>query len=140
MRTAPAPVLGSFTPRFPVTRSWCAGGPAARQDRTRVRRVRRRDLPLVPSAQKRDAQWLVEYGLAVMTTAVKAIYENGVFNPKEPVNLQERTEVEVLVPTQATSDDDPTGWAVQALIGFIDDAPADMAEHHDHYLHGRPRE
>ena len=56
------------------------------------------------------------------------------------MNLQERTEVEVLVPTQATSDDDPTGWAaVQALIGFID-APADMAEHHDHYLHGRPRE
>ena len=54
-----------------------------------------------------------------MTTAVKAIYENGVFNPKEQVNLQERTEVEVLVPTQATSDDDPTGWAaVQALIGL----------------------
>ena len=76
-----------------------------------------------------------------MTTAEKAIYENGVFNPKEPLNLQERTEVEVLVPTQATSDEDPTGWAAaQALIGFTDDAPADMAEHHDHYLHGRPRE
>ncbi len=26
-----------------------------------------------------------------------------------------------------------------ALIGFIDDAPADMAEHHDDYLYGRPR-
>ena len=47
------------------------------------------------------------------------------------VGLQERTEVEVLVPTQARSDDDPTGWAAaQSLIGFIDDAPADMAEHH----------
>jgi predicted DNA-binding antitoxin AbrB/MazE fold protein len=76
-----------------------------------------------------------------MTTAAKAIYENGVFKPKEPVNLQERTEVEVLVPTQASSDDDLTGWAAaQALIGFIDDAPADMAERHDHYLYGRPRE
>ena len=76
-----------------------------------------------------------------MTTAVKAIYENGVFKPTEPVNLQERTEVEVLVPTQASSDGDPTGWAAaQALIGFIDDAPADMAEHHDHYLYGRSRE
>jgi len=76
-----------------------------------------------------------------MTTAVKAIYEDGVFKPTEPVNLQERTEVEVLVPTQAASDDDPTGWAAaQALIGFIDDAPADMAEHHDQYLYGRPPE
>jgi Protein of unknown function DUF104 len=98
-------------------------------------------LPLVSSDQERAAQWLVEYRLAAMTTTVKAIYENGVFKPKEPVNLQERTEVEVLVPTQATSDDDPTGWAApQALIGFIDDAPAEMAEHHDHYLYGRPHE
>jgi len=61
--------------------------------------------------------------------------------PKEPVQLQERTEVEVLIPTQSPSDDDPTGWAAaRALIGFIEDAPADMAEHHDHYLYGRPRE
>jgi len=34
-----------------------------------------------------------------MTTAVKAIYENGVFKPKEPLQLQERTEVDVLIPT-----------------------------------------
>ena len=75
-----------------------------------------------------------------MTIAVKAIYEDGVFKPTEPVQLQERTEVEVLVPTSAPSEDDPTGWAAaQALIGFIDDAPADMAEHHDDYLYGRPR-
>jgi AF2212-like protein len=76
-----------------------------------------------------------------MTIAVKAIYENGVFKPTEPVQLEERTEVEVLVPTQAPADDDPTGWAAaQALIGFIDDAPADMAEHHDHYLYSPPLE
>lgn len=75
-----------------------------------------------------------------MTTAVKAIYENGVFKPKEPVQLQERTEVEVLLPTQSPSDDDPTGWAAaRVLIGFIDDAPPDMAEHHGYYLYGRPR-
>jgi len=76
-----------------------------------------------------------------MTIAVKAIYENGVFRPTEPVHLRERTEVEVLVPMQSPTDDDPTGWAAaQALIGFIDDAPADMAERHDDYLYGRPRE
>lgn len=72
---------------------------------------------------------------------VKAIYQNGVFKPQEPVNLEEHTEVEVLIPARtATDDDDPTGWkTAEALIGFIKDAPADMAEHHDHYLHGLPR-
>ena len=72
---------------------------------------------------------------------VKAIYENGVFRPQEPVHLEEHTEVEVVIPVAASTDaDDPTGWkAAEALIGFIDDAPSDMAEHHDHYLYGRPK-
>ena len=71
---------------------------------------------------------------------VKAIYENGVFKPREPVHLAERTEVEVLIPDTTSPDvDDPTGWkAAEALIGFIKDAPADMAEQH-HYLYGRPK-
>jgi predicted DNA-binding antitoxin AbrB/MazE fold protein len=75
-----------------------------------------------------------------MTTAVKAVYENGVFKPKEPVDLQEKTEVEVLIPTPVLADDDdPTGWkAAEELIGFIKDAPLDMAEHHDFYLSDRP--
>ena len=72
---------------------------------------------------------------------VKAIYENGVFRPQEPVSLAERTEVEVLIPAKTSPDlDDPTGWkAAEALIGFIDDAPADMAGQHDHYLYGQPK-
>lgn len=76
-----------------------------------------------------------------MTTAVKAVYENGVFKPKEPVQLQEKTEVEVLIPAAApVDDDDPTGWkTANELIGFIKDAPPDMAENHDFYLYGRPR-
>ena len=71
---------------------------------------------------------------------VKAIYENGVFTPQEPVHLEEHTEVEVVIPVAASTDvDDPTGWkAAEALIGFVDDAPVDMAEHHDQYLYGRP--
>ncbi len=70
-----------------------------------------------------------------MTSAVKAIYEDGVFKPTEPVHLQEGTEVEVLVATPAPPDDDPTGWvAARALIGFIDDAAPDMAEHHDQHI------
>lgn len=72
---------------------------------------------------------------------VKAVYENGVFKPKEPVQLKEHTEVEVLIPESSLSDaDDPTGWkAAEGLIGFIADAPADMAENHDHYLYGQPK-
>ena len=70
---------------------------------------------------------------------VKAVYENGVFKPAEPVHLAEHTEVEVLIPVMAPADvADPTCWkAAEALIGFLDDAPADMAEHHDRYLYGR---
>ena len=33
---------------------------------------------------------------------------------------------------------DPIEWkTAEALIGFIDDAPADMAEHHHEYLGAR---
>jgi predicted DNA-binding antitoxin AbrB/MazE fold protein len=65
---------------------------------------------------------------------VKAIYENGVFKPQEPVHLADRTEVEVsaTIPIDA---DDQTGWkAAEALIGLIDYAPPDMAERHDQWL------
>ena len=76
-----------------------------------------------------------------MTVAVKAIYEDGVFKPTEPVELQEKTEVEVLIPSPAPADDDdPTGWkTAEELIGCVKDAPPDMAENHDFYLYGRPR-
>ena len=80
-----------------------------------------------------------------MTTVVKAIYEHGVFRPKEPLQLEERTEVEVLIPiTSPAHEDDPTGWkAIDRLIGIADDqgGPTDVAENHDEYLYGskRPR-
>jgi predicted DNA-binding antitoxin AbrB/MazE fold protein len=52
-------------------------------------------------------------------TAVKAIYENGVFRPKEPVDLEEKTEVDVLIPTPTPVEDDPTGWkAMREFIGL----------------------
>ena len=72
---------------------------------------------------------------------VKAIYENGVFKPREPIHLEEHTEVDVVIPAAASNDaDDPTGWkAAEALIGFINDAPVDMAERHDQYLYGAPK-
>lgn len=77
-----------------------------------------------------------------MTTVVKAIYENGVFKPLEPLQLDELTQVEVLIPRPAVADEEsPAGLsAIDDLIGSIQTAPADMAEHHDSYLYRQPRE
>ena len=81
-----------------------------------------------------------------MSTTVKAVYEDGVFKPKEPVSLEEHAEVEVVIPTPTTSpskadEDDPTGWkAIDELIGCIKGAPPDVAENHDKYLYGDPHD
>jgi predicted DNA-binding antitoxin AbrB/MazE fold protein len=75
-----------------------------------------------------------------MSTTVKAIYEGGVFKPKEPVQLEEQTEVEVLIPTPAQRDDeDPTGWtAADELIGFIKGGLKEpVGEEHDKHLYRR---
>ena len=58
---------------------------------------------------------------------IKAVYENGVFKPQDPVHLEEHTEVEVLILEKPSPDaDNPTGWkAVEALIGFIEDVERD---------------
>ena len=41
---------------------------------------------------------------------VKAIYENGVFKPREPIHFDEHTEVKVVIPVVPRIDpDDPTG-------------------------------
>lgn len=71
-----------------------------------------------------------------MTTAVKAIYEDGVFKPKEPVQLEEHAEVEVLIPTRPKRDpDDPTGWkAIDRLMGIGKAVAPDVSEKHDDYL------
>ena len=75
-----------------------------------------------------------------MTTPVKAIYEDGVFKPLQPLHLAERTPVEVLIPLSTNGDRaEPAACAViDDLIGFIHNAPADMAEHHNRYLYGKP--
>ncbi len=75
-----------------------------------------------------------------MMTAVKAIYENGVFKPKESIRLAERTEVDVFVPTESVKDeDDPTGWkAADELIGFIKGGLREpVGEEHDKHLSRR---
>jgi predicted DNA-binding antitoxin AbrB/MazE fold protein len=83
---------------------------------------------------------------ARMSTTVKAVYEDGVFKPKEPVSLQEHAEVEVLIPNPApspvaTDDNDTTGWkAIDELIGSVRSGLTDVAERHDEYLYGDPHD
>jgi predicted DNA-binding antitoxin AbrB/MazE fold protein len=77
-----------------------------------------------------------------MTTAVKAIYEDGVFKPTEPVALKERTEVEVLIPAEEKPiGQDPTGWkAIEAMVGSMSSGRHDASENHDEYLYGNRRD
>lgn len=77
-----------------------------------------------------------------MTTAVKAIYEDGVFKPKEPVQLKEKTEVEVLMPGTEASASDSNGWkSWERFAGLWKDATEDeIAENHDDHLYDRRRD
>ena len=75
-----------------------------------------------------------------MTIAVKAIYEHGVFRPVEPVQLNEATEVQVLLPTDGAEDaNDPTGWvAMREFIALAQDADSSTASvDHDAILYRR---
>ena len=75
-----------------------------------------------------------------MTTAVKAIYVDGVFKPQEPVALQEKTEVQVLIPEQPSVAEDPSGWKeIDAMVGSMQSGRGDVSENHDQYLYGKPR-
>jgi predicted DNA-binding antitoxin AbrB/MazE fold protein len=75
-------------------------------------------------------------------STIRALYEDGVFKPKEPVDLKEKTEVEVILPTAPRlDDDDPTGWkAIDHLIGSVSSGISDISEKHDEYLYGDPRD
>ena len=77
-----------------------------------------------------------------MTTAIKAIYEDGVLKPTEPLQLEEHSEVEVLVLKPLARDaDDPTGWkTIDSLIGVARGAASDASEKHDDYLYGDKHE
>jgi predicted DNA-binding antitoxin AbrB/MazE fold protein len=74
-----------------------------------------------------------------MTTAVDAIYEEGVFKPEKPVDLKDKTKVRLVIePAPEPGDDgDPTGWkTAMELKGCIKGGPPDLAANHDKYLYG----
>ena len=81
-----------------------------------------------------------------MTT--RAIYENGVLHPLEPLDLAEGAQVEVIVraPEAAVAEAAWTpelAWQamkeVQELSGEAKGDDPRAARDHDHYLYGAPR-
>ena len=67
-----------------------------------------------------------------MTLQFDAIYQNGVFLPKQPVALPDGTEVRVEIATRIGVED-----PLAAVIG-IGEGPADgdAADAHDNYIYG----
>jgi predicted DNA-binding antitoxin AbrB/MazE fold protein len=84
-----------------------------------------------------------------MTHYLKAIYEDGVFRPLEPIKIAEHSEVSLLVETPdehgAEIAPDLPIWefAVQLMRDAPEEAlqalPTDGASQHDHYLYGAPK-
>ena len=63
---------------------------------------------------------------------VRAIYENGVFRPTEPVNLPEKSEVEVVLPT--TADDQANLDEIYRIMGErYASGEHDVAERHNEH-------
>ena len=74
--------------------------------------------------------------MTTMTLTVAAVYENGVFKPKEPVALAEGAEVQLTVnPAQEPEAEDP----LADVIGIAESGRTDGAENHDRYIYGKIR-
>jgi len=69
-----------------------------------------------------------------MTTAIHAIYENGVFRPVQPVDLPDRCEVEVEVRSIKTGLPRPSLDDVYAILNErFDSGERDVAARHDEH-------
>lgn len=67
--------------------------------------------------------------------------ENGVAVFDQPVSLPDGLRVRIeLVPESPPNEQGRKTLAerFKSIIGAVDDLPADMAENHDKYLHGKP--
>jgi hypothetical protein len=73
----------------------------------------------------------------------RGIVKNGVIVLGDERELPEGTEVRVepVVPFEDSAGEGPTlVEQFRDLIGTVPDLPSDMAERHDHYLHGAPQQ
>jgi hypothetical protein len=73
---------------------------------------------------------------------LRGTVRDGVIIPESGTQLANGTEVqiEVMPPRNPTTAEIPTLYdRVKDFIGIADRLPSDMAENHDHYVHGRPK-
>ena len=70
----------------------------------------------------------------------KGKVRNGVVVLEGNTPLPENAEVNVELVGQSEPQQ-PRSWAevFKDVIGSVDDMPPDMAENHDHYIHGTPK-
>ena len=70
----------------------------------------------------------------------KGKVKNGMVVLQEGVSLPEDAEVNVEL-VGPSGPKQPPSWAevFKDVIGSVDDMPPDMAENHDHYIHGTPK-
>jgi len=64
--------------------------------------------------------------------------ENGVAVFDEPASLPEGMKVRIVPVAQSARK--TLAERFKNLIGAVDDLPEDMAENHDHYLYGSPKQ
>lgn len=71
----------------------------------------------------------------------KGKVKNGVVVVQDGVSLPENAEVNIELVKPGKSEASPS-WAevFKDVIGKVDDLPPDMAENHDHYIHGTPKQ
>ncbi len=62
----------------------------------------------------------------------------GVVIFDQPVSVPEGTRVEVVVKANPSAAS-PLAATLLKQAGTVHDLPADLAEHHDHYLHAAPK-
>lgn len=75
-----------------------------------------------------------------MKRTIEAVYDGEVFRPREPVDLEPELMYRITVEPSPTSKRTGTPRSVRrALERAADLGVADLAEQHDHYLHGTPK-
>lgn len=67
--------------------------------------------------------------------------KNGTVVLDEPIKLPDGMDVEVEVRPASNSAEQGSTWGevFRDLAGSVEGLPSDMAENHDHYIHGTPK-
>jgi predicted DNA-binding antitoxin AbrB/MazE fold protein len=79
------------------------------------------------------------------TMTINAVFKDGVFHPREAVDLPDNCEVQItnieVISHPSSSTDFPLLRLAKALEKFPPDPerPTDLSYQHDHYLYGTPK-